>query len=610
VTALFGFSSQQEPGVAEEKLRSMQAALELPGEIRQQHWVETRGFAALGAISPANMPDPGHFAMDEEAGVLCLIDGIVYADAKSPYAAVVEPDGAKKLLAAYLESGPDCLCEIEGSFSVAWWDQRRRRLTIGTDKIGQNLLFYGQRHGKFVFGSYVAQLMASGFLSNDVDPEGFADLLACEYVLGERTLFRDIRVLGPATYLVIDGDRIRARQYWRIDAVESDRNYDTDYLDELEAAWKLAVKRAVRTDLQSTIGMTGGIDSRMILAAAAAMGLPLFTYTGGLPDSTDVLLARQASDLTGAEHNFRLVEASKADRWLEPMVRYQGGFVATLHTHPCQALYSKPGSDARVQGIGGEYLRGFWAPGANEPVSLIQDKERFLINRVVTHGKRGYLENLWKPDFAELALDAPRAHLLSIINSYDDRNGFLAQAHYFYLHERCRKFLNKGVIISKLARDVYFPFLDHSYVQTVSTLNIEDRLKHNDSIQIELIRRMFRGLLDIPYAKNLIPLSASARHKWIVRKSRSLRARLHKHTGIVGLPPIPVDNHNYARWIREDMRSAILDKLTSPNAAYRAYLDQPTVLSILDQHFEGRADHKTLVAALVTFEIANNLWAG
>jgi len=607
VASLFGFLSQQEQLGQMDKYHSMLAALELPGGLRERHWIDTSGHVALGAVSAANMSDPGHYAIDEEAGVLCLFDGIVFTDADSPRNALIEPDGAKKLLSAYLESGPDCLQDVEGNFSVAWWDNKSRRLTIGTDKIGQNLLFYGKHNGNFVFGSYITQLLASQLLTKELDLEGFADLLACEFVLGERTLFRDIRIIGPATYLVIEGEEVTAKQYWRIDEIDSDRGYDDEYIDELDTVWRLAVRRSMRPGSESTIGLTGGVDSRMILAAAAAQELPLFSYTGGLPDSTDVLLARQAAELTGAEHTFRLVEPSRADSWLETMVRYQGGFVATLHTHPCMALFSEPGHDERIQGIGANYLRGIRAPKSGEPASTANDMPGFVFGRLVAPGKRGYLDRLWKPDLATLAQDATKTHVLDIIDKYDEKNGPLALAHFFHLHERCRKFLNKGAIITKLARDIHYPYLDHSYVQKVSTLKIEDRLKHNINIQIELIRRAFPSLLDIPYAKDLMPLSASAAQKWKIRVTRSLRRRLNSATGLVAPPPTIVDNHDYARWVREDMKSVILDLLQNPNATYRDYLNRDSVLSLLDEHFESRADNKALIAALVTFEIVNKL---
>ena len=605
MATLFGFLSQQEQAGTEDRLRSMRTALELPGGVREHHWTDSDSSVALGAMSAANMPDPGHFAIDEDAGVQCFFDGVVFTGTDSPRDALIEPHGAKKLLSAYLDSGPNCLRDIEGNFSVAWWDHKHRRLTIGTDKIGQNLLFFGQHNEDFVFGSYIVQLTASGLLTRELDLEGFADLLACEFVLGQRTLFRDIQIIGPATYMVIEGGRAQARQYWRIDDIDSDRVLDDEFVDELDASWRLAVSRAIRPDSESTIGLTGGVDSRMILAAAAAQELPLFSYTGGLPDSTDVVLARQAAEMTGARHTFRLIEPSMADRWLEPMVRYQGGFVATLHTHPCMALFSEPGRDERIQGIGGTYVRGFWAPRPGEPAATVSDMPDFVFNRLVASRKKGYLDSLWKPDLSNFAQDATKTHLSDLLAGYNDKNGPLAQAHFFYLHERCRKFLNKGAIISKLARDIHYPYLDHGYVQTVSRLRIEDRLKHNVNIQIELIRRSFPGLLKIPYAKNLMPLSASSGRKWQIRITRAMRRRLHSLTGLGSPPPTPSDNHDYARWIREDMKTAILDLLLDPNAAYRAYLNRDTVVSLLDEHFDSRADNKALIAALVTFEIVN-----
>src|SRR5205823_356598 len=49
---------------------------------------------------------------------------------------------------------------LDGMFAFAVWDERRRRLALGRDRLGKKPLYYWCSGGRFVFGSEIKALFA------------------------------------------------------------------------------------------------------------------------------------------------------------------------------------------------------------------------------------------------------------------------------------------------------------------------------------------------------------------------------------------------------------------------------------------------------------------
>ncbi|WKZ18951.1 MAG: asparagine synthase-related protein [Candidatus Jettenia sp. CY-1] len=608
MSGIHGFAAHNGVSDPTDILNRMLKAIPSPESSVKYHWATQEGHAGLGTIYPSRTGGSRYFAEDASNGLWCVFDGIIYRDNNDlDREDLIEHDGATLLLEHYLRSGIDCLRKINGSFNVAWWDGKNRRMVLANDKFGQRPLFWGSRNGTLVFASMLARIMATGMLPREIDVEGFADLLSYEYILGEKTLFKDIHILPPASYLTYKDTTVHVEQYWHLDHIQPHGRYDKRRLDELENILKIAVRRSTRSDLNCAIAMTGGLDSRCILAAAANQKLSFFTHTSGQPNSTDVVLAKQLADQTGVRHSFELTDPHALSEWLTPMVLHQGGIMATLHSHTCQILYSHPSFDAVVHGIGGEFIRSFWATPKDLTISNFTTVQKLLKQRMLGKKRPRYLEQLWKQEFRILGLRAPEEHINTILSGYTSQDpSFASVMDYLYLHERCRKFLNKGILTVRPSVDVYFPYLDHQWIEAVAAIPISERITNR--IQIDLIRRLCPEILDFPYAKNLIPLSAPPWKVKTIKYYRGIKQRGYQRLGLVYRGPAEVPTSYYSRWIREEMRNTITDIVYNPKAAFRTYLNWETVETLLNQHFSGKENWETLVAALTVFEISHKLW--
>src|SRR5580698_9286726 len=116
----------------------------------------------------------------------------------------------------YEELGEECFAQLRGMFAIALWDGRRKRLVLARDRVGKKPLFYSWDGRRLVFGSEIKALWEAGGISKEMDVEALSDYFSYQYVPAPKTIYRDVRKLRPAHYLVIEGSNIREVPYWDI----------------------------------------------------------------------------------------------------------------------------------------------------------------------------------------------------------------------------------------------------------------------------------------------------------------------------------------------------------------------------------------------------------
>jgi asparagine synthetase B (glutamine-hydrolysing) len=511
------------------------------------------------------------------------------------------------MLHRYLDSGVEGLSEISGSFCVAWWDEQAQHLVLANDKIGHRLLFYGCRNGVFVFASQLARMMAPGLMSTKIDVEGFAHLLTYDYILGEQTLFKDIKILPPASVLTYKEGQISVKRYWHIGQLEPYGKYDKKRQEELGALFKQAVRRAIRPDLNIALDLTGGFNSRCVLAAAAAMRLPCVAHTVGRPDSTDMVLAQQAAAVAGVEHVCEPVCRDKVAEWLVPAVRYQGGLHATLHSHICQRLDLPSPFDAFVQGAGIKRFRNMWVARQGLPTDTWADMQRLLKKRMSSStAKRVDLGGLWRTEYQTVGLEAPTEHLEHLLNQYKTGREPVTVLDGISLHEQCRKLLHQTTSIVRAGGEIYYPCLDHEFIVALAHLPTSTRM--TSKIQLDLIKRFFPSLLGVRIATTLFPISYSPARMWVTNSYWGIKRKIARQFGLPDHVPTRIPSFYYDQRTRNEMRPILTELLYDPGAASRAYLRWDAVKALLDQHFSGKENWEHLVAALSVLEIVHRLW--
>lgn len=185
--------------------------------------------------------------------------------------------------------------------SYLWLDQNR--LVCWTDHLALAPLYHAAFDGGHVISDDPALLAE---LLPGIDDAMVARFLVNGIMLGDRTLFRGVRALPPATITTLSpGAGIETARYWQH---LPGREPWTDR-DEMQRDLWSRVTGAVAERVagrQAVIALSGGFDSSALLAILHRSGhdLSTFSFVLGMPRAgSDADVARRQAAMLGVEHH-------------------------------------------------------------------------------------------------------------------------------------------------------------------------------------------------------------------------------------------------------------------------------------------------------------------
>jgi asparagine synthase (glutamine-hydrolysing) len=181
--------------------------------------------------------------------------------------------------------------QLEGMFAFAIWDDRRRRLVLGRDRLGKKPLFYWVSEGRLVFGSEIKAILADPAVPRRLDPSAIPAYLTFGYVPTPRTFFEGVRSLPPGHVLTFSpGGEPVVQRYWEppvagVDGVSHLSHSLDTAAGEVRSLLEAAVRRRLISDVPLGAFLSGGIDSTAIVGIMAReLDRPVQTFTIGFED--------------------------------------------------------------------------------------------------------------------------------------------------------------------------------------------------------------------------------------------------------------------------------------------------------------------------------------
>lgn len=301
-------------------------------------WVCQDGSVVLGhrRLSIVDLSAAGRQPMTDREGTLQIVfNGEIYnyLDLRSHLIA----DGfrfrtntdTEVILAAYRKWDLDCVSHLNGMFAFAIYDSASQRLLLARDRAGEKPLFYRQADSEFMFASELKALMADPAMPRELDFRAFGYYLAFGYVPDGMCILKGVQKLPPAHAMTYDIETatLRTWQYWRLPdpppAAYAPR--EGELLEELDALLRNAVRGQLVADVPIGISLSGGIDSGLVAAIAAAVNSkPVRTFTVAFPGhpaydegSQALLTARHC----GTEHHELSCDDACAEDLLPELAR-------------------------------------------------------------------------------------------------------------------------------------------------------------------------------------------------------------------------------------------------------------------------------------------------
>src|SRR4029077_9764847 len=186
------------------------------------------------------------------------------------------------------------------------WDVRKERLGAAPDAMGIKLIYYRLADGQLSFGSEGGAVLAADKATPEVDPHAVSLFLRFRYTPSPYTIFKGIRKLAPGSMLVVENGRCEEKRWYNFVPTPFDwPKTDDEAVEELLELYKGAVKRHLLADVPLGILLSGGLDSRLLLALRKEHGSDWPAYTVGYGESfqdDELREAAESARLLGGRH--------------------------------------------------------------------------------------------------------------------------------------------------------------------------------------------------------------------------------------------------------------------------------------------------------------------
>jgi asparagine synthase (glutamine-hydrolysing) len=311
MSAIFGLVNLDGLPVPLERLETMRCALDGWGP--DGDGVRIKGFAGLGHALLCTTPEAPHEQMPwETPGSGIVITAAARLDNRDELCDFFQiPAPERPVMAdgrlvalAYARWREDAPSHLLGDWSLAAWDERRRRLFVARDHLGNTGLFYSHRPPWFAFASTPQAILSLPEFPSVLDEWQLARCLAIfpgEEEEWSCTLWRDVHLLLPAHTLTLTPETLQVQKYWRLDDAPPIRlGSQEEYLEGFRQHFRRAVQVRLRSDRPVGSTLSSGLDSSSVTALAAealqAAGQPLMAFTSVPIHPAEHLVPRTLAD--------------------------------------------------------------------------------------------------------------------------------------------------------------------------------------------------------------------------------------------------------------------------------------------------------------------------
>jgi asparagine synthase (glutamine-hydrolysing) len=265
-----------------------------------------------------------------------------------------------RLLARIAKDGVARVAQsLEGFFVIVFCDPRVGEVFIITDVMGGRHCFMRAVGG--VTALSTSSLLLASLGDAALDATGCEEFLRTGVISEDRTLFREVKKLAPATvYRFADGKLSGAQSYWRMADLDPGAFGGEKAVEQLGEKLISAAKRISRAYSHPVCDLTGGYDSRVVVAAFLSADVPFETTVTGGDDDADVVISKGLAKLIGAPNwHFEPGGEFSLDH-LKQALRLTDGECDLVEFARAQELHYKLSAsfDVSVSGSYGEVARG------------------------------------------------------------------------------------------------------------------------------------------------------------------------------------------------------------------------------------------------------------
>jgi asparagine synthase (glutamine-hydrolysing) len=597
---IVGLHTRMPRGWAEPQLKRMVEALQHESFYVSGTWVDESLGLYLGWVTRKNSFSDGMPLRNEQGNLTLIFSGEDFSDLQVNQDAVAQRGGGSISDSTYLvqraESDSNFPCSLNGRFHGLLVDRTCGTATLFNDRYGMHRLYYHQAQDVFYFAVEAKAILAVRRELRTIEPRALGEYVTCGCVLENRTLFAGIALLpGGSKWILRNGAVEQKDRYFQPGEWEEQEILDPEaYYKQLRDVFTRRLPRYFNAKEQIGLSLTGGLDTRMIMAWHKPMAgsLPCYTFGGTYRDCQDVVVARQVARACGQPH--QVLEVSKA-------------FLSHFPHYAERTVYLTDGC-ADVRRASDLYLNE--RVRAIAPVRMTGNYGSEVL-RGVRAFKPGYpLPGMFSNDvlsYFQLARDTYR----SLTQGHPVSFAVFKQApwHHYGL-----------LALEETQVSLRSPYLDNDLVQTVFRAPTSTLMHYDMCLKLiaegsPALRRIptdrgvgRTGLLGVGLQKwEELWVKAEYAYdygmpQWLAQIDHAL-ASLRCERLFLGRHKF---NH-YRVWYRDELSEYVREMLLDQRTLSRPYIEKRTLQTMVEGHLSGRANFTSEIHLVLTLEYVHRL---
>jgi len=515
------------------------------------------------------------------------------------------------VLHAYAEWGGACVERFNGMFAFAIWDRDAQELFLARDRYGIKPLYYTIVGKSLLFGSEQKALLAHPDFLREIDLEGLVEYFTFQNIFTNKTLLKNVCLFPAGSRTIIKAGEatqtLTIESYWDYNFHEPENPArEGDYIEELDRIFSRAVARQLVGDVELGAYLSGGMDSGSITAVAAAAKPYIKSFTCGfdLHSASGLELgfderdhAELMSYLFKTEHYEMVLKAGDMERVMskiathleEPRVgqSYPNYYAAQLASKFVKVVLSGTGGDEIFGGYPWRYYRAV----VNDSFEHYVDKYYQFWQRLIPSDA---IEKVFTPIWndvrhvstRDIFRDVFQKHAQTLTRPEDYVNHSL----YF----EAKTFLHGLLIVEdKLSMahglECRVPFMDNDLVDFAMRVPASMKLRNLDTV--------VRLNENEPGPKTLKYFQRNHDGKLLLRSAMARR-----------LPEVIVNGVKKgfsapdASWFKGESIDYVRRILFDFDARIYQYLDRNAVLTLVNEHLDGRQNRRLFIWSLLNVE--------
>ena len=550
------------------------------------------------------------FYVTNDKKYICFINGEIFSYNDNPVV-----NDAKFLVEEYINNGLINLVNIDGQYSAIIYCSEPEKLILLNDRYGTHPLYYTLNNHSFYFASEVKAILQAD-IKKEIDYSAISDLFHYGHLFGYKTMFKNIRQLPEASYLIYEKNNITIKKYWEFPYYEEvykkksfSKKEITKYIDEMIFVMEDSVSIELKKTFdKALLSLSGGLDSRWVIALSAKKNIDRFiAFTMGESRSEDAIYAKMVAGNLNINHSVFSIDPY--DIWSDakyfshisdymsmingpvqgfrPLQFFYKKADITLSSQMCDALYGSTLSHKKVR-----YL-------LNQSTWNKYSTEVFLSLFVLFNEQQ--IKMVLQTHTFEIIKDIYKETPSSYIENY---NNIMFAYYNILMNEHGRRGTLGGNILNNLFFETRMPSYSNKVIEFGYKLPIS--LRKNQFIYRKAFNKLFPDLAKIPREGLGLPLNAPD-YKINLKKIENRiinKVKNTKYSNIV----LKFDRWNkpnyvsYGHWFRNELKGNIVNLIENMTAIDNEFFNLSGIKKIIDRHLSNEQDNSRLIWQIINLK--------